>query len=67
MDLTKSKIICHINALIVWDTLTIPPTFTQEREEFNEENLIQYFRHATIEEKQPFFSKCFRLDVSLDN
>ena len=34
---------------------------------FNEEDLTQYFINATIEQKQPFFSKCFRSDVSLDN
>ena len=67
MDSAKSNIIYLINALVVWYSLTIPPTFTYTREEFSEEDLIQSFRHATIEKKQPFFSKCFRLDISLDN
>ena len=28
---------------------------------------MQFFRHATIEQKQPFFLKCLRSNVSLDN
>ena len=67
MDSAKSNIICHDNAIIVWDSITIPPTFTQNHEEFSEEDLIQFFTHATIEQKQPFFVKCFRSYVSLDN
>ena len=66
MDSAKSKIICPVNALVVRDSLTIPPNFTQNREEFSEEELIQSFKHDTIEKKKPFFSKCFRSDVSLD-
>ena len=65
MDSTKSKIICLVNALIVRDSLIVPPKFTQNNEDCSEENLIQSFRHVTIEKKQPFFSKCFRLKVSL--
>ena len=40
MDSAKSKIICPINALIVQDSLTVPPTFTQNLEYFSEEDLI---------------------------
>ena len=43
------------------------PSFTQSREEFVEEYLIQLFRNENVEEKQPFFSKCFTYDVSLAN
>ena len=55
MDATKYKIICPINAVVVRDSLTVPRTFTQNSEEFIEEDLMQFFRHATIEQKQPFF------------
>ena len=67
MDAAKSKIICHVNALVSRDSLTVPPTFTQNHEEFNEEYLIQFFKHAVVEQKQPFFLKCFRSHISLDN
>ena len=67
MDAAKSNIICHVNALVVQYSLTVTPTFTQNREEFSEEDLIQFFRHATIKQKHPFFLKSYRSDISLDN
>ena len=67
MDVSKTKILYPVNILVVWDSLAVPPSFTLNTKEFVEEDLIQQFRHAAIEEKQPFFSKFFRNDVSLTN
>ena len=67
MDLAKTNITRHVNALVIRYSLTVPPSFTLIQEDFNDEDLIQSFRHATLEQKQPFFSKCFRSNVSLAN
>ena len=58
MDSTKTKILCPVNALVFHDYLDVPPIFIEGCNDFNDEYLIRSFRHATIEEKQPFFSKC---------
>ena len=67
MDVSNTKIHCPVNTLVVQYSLVVPPSFTLHREEFVEEDLIQQFRHASIEEKQPFFFKWFRTNVSLTN
>ena len=67
MDSAKTKILCPVNALVIRYYLIILPSFTLRWEDFIEEDLIQSFRHVTIEEKKPLFSKCFRYDVSLTN
>ena len=64
---TKSKILCHVNALVVLDSLAVPSSFTLSREDFNEKNLIHYFREETLEKKQSFFTTYFRSYVSLQN
>ena len=67
MDVSNTKILFPVKSLAVQDSLAFPPSFTLNREEFVEEDLIQKFRHETIEEKQPFLSRFFRIDVSLTN
>ena len=67
MDLTKSKILCYVNALVIWDSLTVTSSFTLIQEYFNEEKLIQYFQEETLEYKQSFFTTYFMLYVFLQN
>ena len=39
--------------------------FTLNQEYFVEENLIEQFRHAAVEEKHTFYSKILKSDVSI--
>ena len=61
-----SKIIFPINSFVVRDSLEVPQSFTQNLEYFTEENLIEQFRHAVVEEKQIFYSKIPKLDISVE-
>ena len=65
MDSARSRILCHVNALVIRDSLEVPPSFTLSKEEFVKENLIQQFRHADVKQNQFFYSKCFEIDVSI--
>ena len=60
LDAAKSKIICLVNPLVIRYSLSVPHTITQNHEGFYEEDLIQFFTNDIIEQKQPFFLKCFR-------
>ena len=51
MDSNRFKIFFPINALVFIDSLQVPHSFTQKLEYFTKENLIEHFRHATVEEK----------------
>ena len=65
MDYTRCKILFPINALVIRKTLEVPLSFTLNWEYFVKENLIEQFRHAVVEEKQVFYSKILKLDVSV--
>ena len=63
MDSTRSKIIFPIKSLVIRELLEVPLSFTLNHEYFVEENLIEQFRHAVVEEKQVVYSKILKPDV----
>ena len=65
MDSTRSKILFPINSLVIRELFEVPLSFTLNQEYFIEENLIEQFRHVVEEEKQVFYSKNCKPDVSI--
>ena len=67
MDASRSKKICLVNSLVIWNTLLIPTDFAQISKEYNEENLVQFFRESSVEQKETFFKAFSKPDSQLLN
>ena len=52
--------------MVVRDSLEVPQSFVQNLGDFNEEILIEQFKHVVAEEKQIFFSKSLKPEISIE-
>ena len=62
MSLNRSTILCLVNSLVVRKTLYVPKEFTLKAKYYSEESILLCFKESTIERKQEFFKRCFKLE-----
>ena len=51
MDASRSKILCLMCSLVIQNTLYVLVDFFQDSKEYKEENLVQFFRESSFEQK----------------
>ena len=62
MNKSKSKILCPIRASVIRKTLDIPDTFVDLSQDYQEEEIIHYFREYTDESKEAFLKNYSKPD-----
>ena len=67
MDASRSKILCLVNSLVIWNTLSILTDFVQVFEEYKEYILVQFFLASTVENKETFLKACSKPDSQMLN
>ena len=67
MDAYRYKILFLVNSLFILNTLLIPVDFVQMSKEYKEENLVQFFRESSVEEKYFFLKSCPKPDSQFLN
>ena len=62
MNKSKCKILCLVQYFVIRKTLDIPVEFVHLSQDYQEENIIRYFRESTDKSKETFPKACFKPD-----
>ena len=67
MDVSRYKILCSDNPIIIRNKLFVPKDSNKKSTEYSEERIVYNFREAIVEKKEVFFKACFKPDTQLKN
>ena len=67
MDASRSRMLCPINSFNIRNTFLIPSKFTQMSSEYNEGDILWFFKRSSAEKKDPFLRSYLKLESQLSN
>ena len=67
MDASRSRILCPINSLNIWSSLSIPYEFIQLSIEYNEGEILRFFQESSYEQKYTFLKACLKPESQFSN
>ena len=62
MDKSQSKILCPVKAPTIRKTLSVPNEFAQRTQNYQEEDIIRFFRESPTNSEEAFLKSCSKPD-----